>query len=45
MVFRSDNKLTFNELFQAIRSYLHFSQISSWLNQNKGQSPKTVAYR
>ena len=37
--------LTLNELFQAIRSYLHFSQISSWINQSGGQQPKNIAYR
>lgn len=36
--------LTLNELFQAIRSYLHFSQISSWINQSGGQQPKNIAY-
>jgi len=36
--------LTLNELFQAIRSYLHFSQISSWINQSKGSQPKNIAY-
>lgn len=37
--------LTLNELFQAIRSYLHFSQISSWMNQSGGLQPKNIAYR
>lgn len=37
--------LTLNELFQAIRSYLHFSQISSWINQSGGLQPKNIAYR
>lgn len=27
--------LTLNQLFQAIRSYLHFSQISSWISKTK----------
>ena len=41
--------MTLNELFQAIKSYLHFSQISSWLNQLKGQQQQqnhnNIAYR
>jgi hypothetical protein len=40
----SKSLLTFNELFQAIKSYLHFSQISSWQNQTKGQQPKNIAF-
>jgi hypothetical protein len=36
--------LALNQLFQAIRSYLHFSQISSWINKTKGQQPKNIAF-
>jgi hypothetical protein len=32
--------LTLNQLFQAIRSYLHFSQISSWISKTKEHSNK-----
>ncbi|RNA24045.1 hypothetical protein BpHYR1_018125 [Brachionus plicatilis] len=31
-----------NNLFQAIRSYLHFSQLSSWMNQSKSESNMQV---
>ncbi len=40
----SKSLLNINELFQAIKSYLHFSQISSWINQTKGQQPKNIAF-
>ena len=33
------------ELFQAIKSYLFFSQLSAWLNQSRGHEPTSVAYR
>ncbi|XP_071941855.1 atos homolog protein A-like [Antedon mediterranea] len=32
-------------LLQAIRSYLHFSQLSSWLSMNNGKEPKNITYR
>lgn len=32
-------------LFQAVRSYLHFSQLSAWYSNSKGQEPKNVLYR
>ncbi|XP_033105763.1 protein FAM214A-like [Anneissia japonica] len=32
-------------LLQAIRSYLHFSQLSSWLSMNSGKEPKNITYR
>ena len=32
-------------LFQAVKSYLHFSQLSAWLNQTRGSAPKSVEYR
>ena len=41
----SKSLLSINELLQAIRSYLHFSQISSWINQTKGKEPKHLAFR
>ncbi len=33
------------ELFQAIKSYLHFSQLSAWLNLTRGKTPRNVGYR
>jgi len=32
-------------LFQAVRSYLHFSQLSAWLNATHGTSPEYIGYR
>ena len=32
-------------LFQAIKSYLHFSQLSAWLNQTKGNFQSRVEFR
>ncbi|XP_033725461.1 protein FAM214A-like isoform X2 [Pecten maximus] len=32
-------------LLQAVRSYLHFSQLSSWLTSQRGQLPVQVVYR
>ena len=32
-------------LFQAVKSYLYFSQLSAWLNTSHGSSPRTIAYR
>ncbi|XP_019644866.1 PREDICTED: protein FAM214A-like [Branchiostoma belcheri] len=32
-------------LLQAVRSYIHFSQLSAWLSQTHGQAPKNVLYR
>lgn len=40
--------ININNLFQAIRSYLHFSQLSSWINQSKTESNmqiKNLAFR
>ena len=33
------------ELFQAMKSYLHFSQLSAWLNLTQGKAPRNVSYR
>lgn len=32
-------------LFQAVRSYLHFSQLSAWYSGSQGRDPKNVLYR
>lgn len=32
-------------LFQAVRSQLHFSQLSAWWSSSKGTVPKNVCYR
>ncbi|XP_022088473.1 protein FAM214A-like isoform X3 [Acanthaster planci] len=32
-------------LFQAVRSFLHFSQISAWLSSTQGRLPKNIVYR
>uniref|UniRef100_A0A2R5L3V1 Atos-like conserved domain-containing protein n=1 Tax=Ornithodoros turicata TaxID=34597 RepID=A0A2R5L3V1_9ACAR len=32
-------------LIQAVRSYLHFSQISAWYSQTGGRAPRNVYYR
>jgi len=32
-------------LFQAVRSYLHFSQLSAWLNSTHGTAPQYIGYR
>lgn len=32
-------------LFQAVRSYLHFSQLSAWLNATHGTAPQFIGYR
>jgi len=40
----SSSKFTFADVYQAVRSYLHFSQISSWLNQSRGLHPHNLAY-
>ncbi|XP_059177985.1 uncharacterized protein LOC131957268 [Physella acuta] len=42
---RQDEGLSSNMLLQAVRSYLHFSQISSWLYSIGGKLPGTLAYR
>ena len=32
-------------LFQAVRSYLHFSQLSAWYSSSRGQNPNNILYR
>ncbi|XP_033624306.1 uncharacterized protein LOC117287857 isoform X1 [Asterias rubens] len=32
-------------LFQAVRSFLHFSQISAWLSSSQGRLPRNIVYR
>ena len=32
-------------LFQAVRSYLHFSQLSAWYSSSRGYQPSNVLYR
>ena len=32
-------------LVQAVRSYLHFSQLSAWLNKSAGAHPHQLLYR
>ena len=32
-------------LIQAIRSHIHFSQLSAWLSRSKGSTPSHVVYR
>ena len=32
-------------LIQAIRSHIHFSQLSAWLSRSKGSIPSHVTYR
>ncbi|PRD23101.1 UNVERIFIED_CONTAM: hypothetical protein NCL1_47305 [Trichonephila clavipes] len=33
-----------SELLRAVRSFLHFSQISAWLSSTKGKSPSNIYY-
>ncbi|BFZ13591.1 hypothetical protein BsWGS_16630 [Bradybaena similaris] len=42
---RQDDCLSSSMLIQAVRSYLHFSQISSWLFSTCGRLPGRLAYR
>uniref|UniRef100_A0A1B6DH39 Atos-like conserved domain-containing protein n=1 Tax=Clastoptera arizonana TaxID=38151 RepID=A0A1B6DH39_9HEMI len=37
--------MTVKGLFQAVRSQLHFSQLSAWWSSSKGTSPKNVCFR
>ena len=32
-------------LIQAIRSHIHFSQLSAWLSRSKGSIPSQITYR
>ena len=40
-----DYLITSHGLFQAVRSYLHFSQLSAWYSSSRGQTPQNVLYR
>ncbi|RZF33683.1 hypothetical protein LSTR_LSTR007061 [Laodelphax striatellus] len=37
--------MTINGLFQAVRSQLHFSQLSAWWSSSRGKTPQNVCYR
>jgi hypothetical protein len=41
----SEHQITSRGLFQAVRSFLHFSQLSAWYSSARGQEPKNVFYR
>jgi hypothetical protein len=41
----SEHQITSKGLFQAVRSFLHFSQLSAWYSSTRGQEPKNVFYR
>ena len=41
----SETYCTARSLFQAIRSHLHFSQLSAWLNATHGMQPQSIGYR
>ena len=41
----TEQPITSRGLFQAVRSYLHFSQLSAWYSSTKGLEPKNVLYR
>ncbi|KAG1714550.1 Protein FAM214A [Nymphon striatum] len=41
----SETILGARALLQAVRSYLHFSQLSAWYSLSKGKSPQNVMYR
>lgn len=40
-----DYLITSHGLYQAVRSYLHFSQLSAWYSSSRGQEPNNVLYR
>eukprot|EP00095_Tigriopus_kingsejongensis_P000275 maker-scaffold329_size204955-snap-gene-1.23 protein:Tk00275 transcript:maker-scaffold329_size204955-snap-gene-1.23-mRNA-1 annotation:"protein fam214a" len=40
-----ESYITSHGLFQAVRSYLHFSQLSAWLSSSRGEFPKNVLCR
>ncbi|XP_064596214.1 atos homolog protein A-like [Liolophura sinensis] len=42
---KTERSVTPQILLQAVRSYLHFSQLSAWLSSTKGQLSNPVAYR
>ncbi|XP_059078940.1 atos homolog protein A-like isoform X2 [Tigriopus californicus] len=41
----NESYITSRGLFQAVRSYLHFSQLSAWLSSSRGEFPKNVLCR
>lgn len=41
----SQHLISSQGLFQAVRSYLHFSQLSAWYSSHRGQMPNNVLYR
>ncbi|XP_072173759.1 atos homolog protein A-like [Diadema setosum] len=41
----SDGYSHFHMLMQAVRSFLHFSQLSAWLSKTCGASPANIVYR
>jgi len=42
---RGQHLITSHGLFQAVRSYLHFSQLSAWYSSSRGADPRNVLYR
>ncbi len=41
----SDHLIDSRGLFQAVRSYLHFSQLSAWLKSSRGENPNNLLFR
>ncbi|XP_067142988.1 atos homolog protein A [Centruroides vittatus] len=41
----TDATISCRGLIQAVRSFLHFSQLSAWLSLTGGQSPQNIHYR
>lgn len=41
----TDCTISCRGLIQAVRSFLHFSQLSAWLSLTGGQSPRNIHYR
>lgn len=41
----SEQPINSRGLFQAVRSFLHFSQLAAWYSSSKGKEPKNVLYR
>jgi hypothetical protein len=41
----TENYVSARALFQAVRSHLHFSQLSAWLNATHGMAPQCIGYR
>lgn len=40
-----ESNISARALMQAVRSYLHFSQLSAWYSLTSGKAPKNVVYR